>query len=306
MKFTITLVVAVASLASIPLLAQDSGADTNATAPTTDEAKVTYAPTAGGFGDLAASHAYEMSPVTGELDGKLDSKTAKVGDRVVLKTMDKVQASDGTVIPRGSRLVGHVTEVQAYDPVHGPARIAIAFDHAELKNGQSIAIYTLIGGVNLGGNALNGQQRPESRLDDGGGGMMGMPVPAGTVANGGRMGPGYGDIAPGNGPGLATSQIDRASDTAVAERRRDEANQGSSPGSTPGSTGNTTAQGGGGLNTPTGAHAVAAARAVPHTTQIPGVLLAGNSSSSGVLLSLIRNIQFESGTEIQLGVATGN
>jgi len=60
------------------------------------------------------------------------------------------------------------------------------------------------------------------------------------------------------------------------------------------------------LNAGTGAHAVAAARAIPHTTQIPGVLLAGNSSSSGVLLSLIRDIQFESGTEIQLGVATGN
>jgi len=60
------------------------------------------------------------------------------------------------------------------------------------------------------------------------------------------------------------------------------------------------------VNTDTGAHSVAAARAVPHTTRIPGVLLAGNSSSSGVLLSLIRNLQFESGTEIQLGVATGN
>jgi hypothetical protein len=311
MKIVLTLAVAAGLLAGIPVLAQDSGADTNA-APATDEAKVTYAPTAGGFGDLAASHAYEMSPVTGELDGKLDSKTAKVGDRVVLKTLDKVQASDGTVIPRGSRLVGHVTEVQAYDPAIGLARIAIAFDHAELKNGQSIAIYTLIGGVVPSGGAIVNQQ---SREDDGSGGMMGMPVPAGAVANGGRMGPGYGDIAPGNGPGLATSQIDRASDTAVAERKRDEANQasnsGSSSGSTPGSitgpiTGSTVNTTGGGLNTPTGAHAVAAARAVPHRTQIPGVLLAGNSSSSGVLLSLIRNIQFESGTEIQLGVARGN
>ncbi len=115
---------------------------------------MTYAPKAGGFGDLAASHAWEMSPVTGELDGKLDSKTARVGDRVVLKTMDKVQTSDGTVIPRGSRLVGHVTEVQAYDPAHGTAQIAIAFDHAELKNGQSIAIYTLIGGVVPSGGAV--------------------------------------------------------------------------------------------------------------------------------------------------------
>jgi len=180
MNFTITLVVAAGLLAGVPLLAQDSGADTNATAPMTDEAKVTYAPTAGGFGDLAASHAYEMSPVTGELDGKLDSKTARVGDRVVLKTMGKVQTSDGTVIPRGSRLVGHVTEVQAYDPVHGTARIAIAFDHAELKNGQSLAIYTLIGGVNTSASLAD----PQSRQDDGGGGgMMGMPVPAGALTN---------------------------------------------------------------------------------------------------------------------------
>jgi hypothetical protein len=301
MKIVVTLAVAVASIVSIPLLAQDSGADTNTTAPTADESKVTYAPKAGGFGDLAASHAYEMSPVTGELDGKLDSKTARVGDRVVLKTLDKVQASDGTVIPRGSRLVGHVTEVQAYDPAHGPARIAIAFDHAELKNGQSIAIYTLIGGVVPSGGAIAALQNQESREDDGGGGgMMGMPVGAGAVVNGGRMDDGHG----GGGPGGATNSVDRASDTAVGEWRRDQANQNSNSGSTPGSAGNITAQGGGGLNTPTGAHAVAAARAVPHTTQIPGVLLAGNSSSSGVLLSLIRNIQFESGTEIQLGVAT--
>ncbi len=33
--------------------------------------EVTYAPKAGGFGDLAASHAWEMSAVTCELDGKL-------------------------------------------------------------------------------------------------------------------------------------------------------------------------------------------------------------------------------------------
>jgi hypothetical protein len=302
MKIVITIAVAVASIAGIPLMGQDSGADANATSPGSDSAKVTYAPRAGGFGDLSASHAYEMIPVTGELDGKLDSKTARVGDRVVLKTLDKVQTSGGTVIPRGSRLVGHVTEVQAYDPAHGPARIAIAFDHAELKNGQSIAVYTLIGGVTASSSLVDTQ----SREDDGaGGGMMGMPVRAGSMANGGRMGP---NGSGGGGPGGATNDADRASDTAVGDWRRDRASQnsGAAPGANSGSAGNTTAQGGGGLNAGTGAHAVAAARAVPHTTEIPGVLLAGNSSSSGVLLSLIRNIQFESGTEIQLGVATGN
>ena len=72
-----------------------------------------------------------------------------------------------------------------------------------------------------------------------------------------------------------------------------------------GSTIGATAQGSGGLSVDTGAHGVAATRARPHPTNIPGVMLAGNSSSSGVLLAAHKNIQFESGTQIQLGVATG-
>jgi hypothetical protein len=283
MRFAITLAVGVTTLTSIPLLAQQ----TDATAPDSDSAKVTYAPTSGGFGDLAASRAYEMSPVTGELEGKLDSKTAKRGDPVVLKTAEKVQTSDGTVIPRGARLVGHVTEVQPYELERGPARIAIAFDHAELKNGQNIAVHTLIRGVATSVAALTVRQENDD-------GMMGMPVPTGSMANGGRMGPGYGGIAPANGPGLATSQIDRASDAAAAsESNRVDANSGS--------TGSATMPGDG-LNADRGAHGVAAARAITHPTAIPGVMLAGNSSSSGVLLAYAKDIQFESGTEIQLGV----
>jgi hypothetical protein len=283
MKTAIAIVAAATTLSSIPLIAQQD----DAASPENDSAKVTYAPAGGGFGDQAASHAWEMSAVTGELEGKLDSKIAKVGDRVVLKTTEKVQTSDGTIIPRGSRLVGHVTEVQAFDIEVCPARIAIAFDHAELKNGQSIAIYTLIRGVSTSVAPITLPQE-----DDGGG--MGMPVPAGAMANGARLGgPGYGSTA----PGYATSQVDRVSDAAVAEGKREDANRDS--------TGSATAQGGGGLNTNAGAHGVAAARAVPHATGIPGVMLAGNSSSSGVLLAPLKNIQFESGTQIQLGVASG-
>ncbi len=283
MKLAMTLAVAATTLVSIPLPAQQE----DATAPSADSAKVTYASTAGGFGDLAYAHAYEMSLVTCELDGKLDSRTAKVGDRVELKTTEKLQTSDGTVIPRGARLVGHVTEVQAYDQEHGPARIAIAFDHAELKNGQSIAVHTLIRGVAPSANAMTVRQTNDNN-------MMGMPVPAGAVANGGRMGPGYGSIAPENGAGLATSQVDRASDAAVSASNRVDTGAGS--------TASTTVQPGGGLKMDTGAHGLAAARAVPHPTGIPGVMLAGNSSSSGVLLATKKNIQMESGAQFQLGV----
>ena len=72
-----------------------------------------------GFGDASASHSWEMSPVIGELQDKLNSATAKVGDRVVLKTTEKVMTADGTVIPRGTRLLGHITQVQTRDATHG-------------------------------------------------------------------------------------------------------------------------------------------------------------------------------------------
>ena len=281
MRLVLAVAAVVTTLTNISLAAQQA----DETAPPPDDAKVTYAPASGSFGDVAESHAYEMGSVWGELEGKLDSKTAKVGDRVALKTTDKMQTSDGTLIPRGARLVGHVTEVQAYDEQHGPARIAIAFDRAELKNGQSLAVHTLILGVAPSANAMT---TPETSADGG----MGMPVPPGGAINAGRLGgPGYGSAS----PGYATSQVDRVSDAAVSENRRERTDAPSA--------GTTTGAGGAGSTTATGAHGIAAARAVPHPTNIPGVLLAGNSTSSGVLLGSRQNIRIDSGAQIELGVA---
>lgn len=283
MRNAIAVCAVVAILASFPLLAQQD----DGTAPVGDSAKVTYAPAAGGFGDLAASHAYEMSPVVCELQGKLDSLTAKVGDRVVLKTRDKVLTSDGTVIPPGARFVGRVTEVESYDPDRGPALIAIAFDRVEMKNGQSLAVFTLIRGLMPASVMNHGEMKNDS--------MVGMPIPLGQGVNGGRMSPDYGGMAtvkvadPGTGAGDQVSDAD-----ATARNKRD---------TTAGSTDESTVQPSGSSSTDTGAHAFAAARAVPHPTGIRGVMLAGNSTSSGVVLAPVNDIHFKSGTQIQLGVA---
>jgi hypothetical protein len=159
MKTATLVAVAIATLASIPLLAQQTDATgEQRAAATAAETHVSDSAHAGaqasadprgveadgstaadgsrgtvGFGDEAASHAWEMSSVSGELQNKLDSMTAKVGDGVVLKTTERVYTSDGTVIPRGSRLVGHVIQVQAHDKDHANSQMGIAFDRAELK-----------------------------------------------------------------------------------------------------------------------------------------------------------------------------
>ncbi len=187
-KIAIFLAVAIATLTSIPLLAQDAGASAQPSAAATaagaqtDESASASSATgprqAAGYGDQASSHAWEMSSITGELDGKLDSKTAKPGDRVVLKTIEKVQTSDGTMIPKGSRLIGHVTQVQAYSKEQGAALLGIAFDRVEMKNGQNVAMYMLIRGVSP-------SPSPSTMNSVGSGGMMDPSMQDGAPIGGG-------------------------------------------------------------------------------------------------------------------------
>lgn len=239
-----------------------------------------------GFGDEASSHAYEMTSVTGELEGKLDAKHARVGDRVVLKTTEKVHTADGTVIPRGTRLVGHVTQVQAHDSAHADSQMGIAFDRAELKNGQSIAIHTLIRGVNPspGAMAMNSMNNDDP--------MSGMGEPMGGATAGGGRGMHSGG---GESPILGGA-VQRISSTTNSVNERIDAAGNENTSGVVGLAGH------GDLNGNIGAHQLAAARAVPHATAIPGVMLSGNSSASGVFSASKKNVEFESGTQMQLGI----
>ncbi|MDR3752289.1 MAG: hypothetical protein P4K93_02955 [Terracidiphilus sp.] len=261
---------AILAAASIPLLAQDTGAD--------GSQKAVYAPQGPmGFGDASQSHSWEMSLVTCDLEGKLDSKTAKVGDRVVLKTNDKVQTADGTVIPRGTRLVGRVIQVQTQDGTHNVAQLAIAIDRAELKNGQSIAIYTLIRGVHP--RRIYSDTNPLANAD-----------PTRSPATGGR------GSRNGNAQtGVFSDEMQRVSPTTTSVGDRAGTDTDPNPQEA------VEFAGRGDLDE-TNAHRLAAARAVPRPTAIPGVLLAGSSTASGVFLSRQKDIEIESGTEMHLGI----
>jgi len=68
-----------------------------------------------------------------QLENSLDARHAKVGDRVVLKTTQAVKENDKTIVPKGAKLLGHVTEVQQRTKENGESRIGVAFDR--LQNG---------------------------------------------------------------------------------------------------------------------------------------------------------------------------
>jgi hypothetical protein len=267
--------------AGISLIAQETGAD--------GSEKAVYAPQGPmSYGDEASSRAYEMTSVTGELEGKLEARNAKVDDRVILKTTEKVQTSDGTVIPRGTRIVGHITQVQTRDSAHGVSQIAIAFDRAELKSGQSLAIHTLIRGVNSSSGVMGmNSDNPMSAVDD--------PLSGGSPSGG--TGGGRGGRGGSGQSGILGGATQKTSPTT------------SSVGDRTGATTNADTSGavqlaghGEDVNENTGAHQLAAARSVPHPTAIPGVMLAGNSSSSGVFLASRKDLEFASGTQMQLGI----
>jgi hypothetical protein len=177
------------ALASFPLLAQQPP-PTNQTPPSSP---------------AASAPALEMSPVNGELMSKLDSKTAKTGDSVVVQTKTTVKTADGTEIPKGSKLVGHV--MAARPSAQGEnSQVALQFDHVELKGGQSVPVHSQIesitpaGGASTSGSALSappagGSPSPSASGANGAGRASGAPQAAG--GDSGAASAGNGSPAPG-------------------------------------------------------------------------------------------------------------
>jgi hypothetical protein len=142
MKTGTALVTTLFAMASFPLLAQQPPPAGQPASPATQQTPSGTSPQSS---QAAAPEtaAAEMSPVSGELVSKLDSKTAKTGDSVVVQTKSSVKTADGTEIPKGSKLMGHVMGV--HPSASGDnSQVVLQFDHVELKGGQSVPVHSQI------------------------------------------------------------------------------------------------------------------------------------------------------------------
>ena len=256
---------------------------------------------AAGYGSAAGSA--QMRPVTGELQGKLDSKTAKVGEPVVLRTTQKTKTADGVVIPKGSRLLGHVTEVQAHQRGHEQSSMGLAFDRAELKNGQSFAIHSVIESVGPSAAELQAASMANEDAFAGPAGG-GMAAGGGAIGGGGAaVGRSGGGLLGGGGGvvGGATSAVGGAG-SSVASSTGGALHAGDNAIDATGNlAGNAAANVGRGVSGSAGAVGSLGA----HATSVPGVLLDSNAAAgaSGVFTAARQNIHFDSGTQMVLGVA---
>lgn len=72
--------------------------------------------------------------VEGELQSTIDVKKARVGDEVMLKTTKSIKQNGQTVVPKGSKLIGRVTEVQQMTKSNGMSKIGMVFDRLDNKD----------------------------------------------------------------------------------------------------------------------------------------------------------------------------
>jgi hypothetical protein len=78
--------------------------------------------------------------INAELTAPVDSKKAKPGDPVAARTTEPTKSNGKTVIPKGSKLVGHVTQASARAKGDSESALGIVFDKAILKNGEEVPL----------------------------------------------------------------------------------------------------------------------------------------------------------------------
>jgi hypothetical protein len=126
-------------------------------------------------GSLASGTAFNAA-----LSSPVDSRKCKPGDEVTARTTEAAKAEGKTVIPKGSKLVGHVTQASARAKGESESALGITFDKAILKNGQEIPLKVAIQAL---ASAQSSASAAGPDLDDFGGAGASA---AGSGAAGGR------------------------------------------------------------------------------------------------------------------------
>ncbi|HEV7441971.1 MAG TPA: TrbI/VirB10 family protein [Steroidobacteraceae bacterium] len=119
--------------------------------------------------------------LTGVLSDTVDARKCKPGDPVKARTSEDVKAGGVVVIPRGAKLIGHVTEAQPAAKAGEQARLGLVFDRADLKDGRQIPLHTTFYALAAPEGASSDR---DSSLDGGfGGGSGGGSAAVGNMVS---------------------------------------------------------------------------------------------------------------------------
>jgi hypothetical protein len=119
-----------------------------------------------------------------ELSQALDTKKCKPGDAVTAKTTAATKAGGEVVIPKGTKLVGHVTESKARAKGESRSELGIVFDKAVLKDGREIALNNVTVEALAAQQTAAGSTLAQNDLSAGGG-AVGAGSAGGRASSGG-------------------------------------------------------------------------------------------------------------------------
>jgi len=106
----------------------------------------------------------QMTTVVANVDKTIDAKKAKAGDAFSAKTITGTTLNDGTIVPAGSVLEGHVDSVTPSQH-HSDSTLVLTIDKLHLKDGKDIPVKATIVNVAtfetaFGGGTGQPQDRP--------------------------------------------------------------------------------------------------------------------------------------------------
>ena len=121
------------------------------------------------------------------LTKSIDSRKAKEGDEVEAKTTSDLKAEGQRTVPKGTKLIGHVTKSTAKAKGDSDSSLAVLFDRAEVAKGRDVPIHAVIQALaatsTTSSMAMNEEQVPNpsspennQRANGAGGGGLGGAV----------------------------------------------------------------------------------------------------------------------------------
>jgi hypothetical protein len=166
-------------LCGISLAQGTTPSPTNSTAPQREQNPATAQSTGTNAGQASGApriSAGSVIPV--QLTKSVDAKKVKTGDEVEAKVTQDLKAANGAVVvPKDTKVVGHVTEAQPRNKGQKESQIGLAFDHAVMKNGGDVplpmSIQAIIASPSSNNNNAGSEGSGQPAYGSTGGGMSG-------------------------------------------------------------------------------------------------------------------------------------
>lgn len=126
------------------------------------------------------------STIQATLAKPVDARKNKAGDEIAAKTTADVKSNGQVVIPKGSKIIGHVTEAKARAKGESNSTIGVAFDRAMLKDGREIPLSASIQAIARSEESASAATMGDEAMTGGraGGMSSGHAGPAGGTMGG--------------------------------------------------------------------------------------------------------------------------